>query len=65
MLLCIMFIDEVYLVKGNMFEIVINWVRESGMFVIGLIGIFKCLDGKLLGDLFDDMIEVKFIVWLI
>jgi len=61
----IMFIDEAHLAKGNMFETVINWARDNGALVIGLTGTPKRLDGKALGDLFDEMIEAKSTAWLI
>nr|WP_283647416.1 DEAD/DEAH box helicase family protein [Alteromonas macleodii] len=61
----IMFVDEAHLCRGNMFETVINWARENGTLVIGLTGTPKRLDGKALGDLFNEMIEAKSTAWLI
>lgn len=61
----IMFIDEAHLAHGNMFATVINWAKDNGTLVIGLTGTPKRLDGKPLGDLFDEMIEAKSTRWLI
>lgn len=61
----ILFIDEAHLAKGAMFEKVIEWARDSGSIVIGLTGTPERLDGKALGDLFDDLIEAKSTKWLI
>lgn len=61
----ILFIDEAHLAKGNMFETVITWAKESGALVIGLTGTPERLDGKALGDVFDEMIEARSTQWLI
>lgn len=61
----ILFIDEAHLAKGAMFEKVITWARDNGSIVIGLTGTPERLDGKALGDLFDDLIEAKSTKWLI
>lgn len=53
----ILFVDEAHLAKGNMFESVINWAKESGAIVIGLTGTPERLDGKSLGDVFEVMVE--------
>ena len=60
----ILFIDEAHLAKGNMFESVITWARESGSLVIGLTGTPERLDGKALGDVFEDLIEARSTSWL-
>lgn len=61
----ILFIDEAHLAKGNMFETVIQWAKEAGTLIIGLTGTPQRLDGKSLGDIFDDLIEAKSTKWLI
>ena len=61
----ILFVDEAHLAKGNMFETVIQWAKESGTIIIGLTGTPQRLDGKSLGDVFDDLIEAKSTKWLI
>ena len=61
----ILFIDEAHLAKGAMFEKVITWARAYGSIIIGLTGTPERLDGKALGDLFDDLIEAKSTKWLI
>jgi len=61
----ILFIDEAHLAKGAMFETVIEWAKSQGAIVIGLTGTPQRLDGKPLGDLFDDLIEAKSTKWLI
>lgn len=61
----ILFVDEAHLAKGNMFETVINWAKSAGCLIIGLTGTPRRLDGKPLGDLFDEMIEAKSTRWLI
>lgn len=61
----ILFVDEAHLAKGNMFETVIQWCRDAGSIVIGLTGTPERLDGKALGDVFDDMVEAKSTAWLI
>ena len=61
----ILFIDEAHLARGAMFERVISWARDNGSIVIGLTGTPERLDGKALGDLFDDLIEAKSTKWLI
>ena len=61
----VLFIDEAHLSQGNMFASVIRWCRESGSIVIGLTGTPKRLDGKPLGDLFEDLIEARSTAWLI
>ena len=61
----ILFVDEAHLAKGNMFETVIHWARKAGAIVIGLTGTPERLDGKSLGDVFDDLIEAKSTRWLI
>lgn len=61
----VMFIDEAHLAKGNMFETVIHWAKDAGCLIIGLTGTPQRLDGKALGDVFDDLIEAKSTKWLI
>lgn len=61
----ILFVDEAHLAKGNMFETVITWAKEAGALVIGLTGTPERLDGKALGDVFDQMIEARSTQWLI
>jgi superfamily II DNA or RNA helicase len=61
----ILFIDEAHLSKGNMFQAVISWARQSGAIVIGLTGTPVRLDGKSLGDLYEVIIEAKSTKWLI
>lgn len=61
----ILFIDEAHLSQGNMFSTVIKWCIDSGTIVIGLTGTPQRLDGKSLGDLFQDMIEARSTSWLI
>jgi len=61
----ILFIDEAHLSKGNMFQTVIAWARDSGAIVIGLTGTPVRLDGKSLGDLYEVIIEAKSTKWLI
>lgn len=61
----VMFIDEAHLSQGNMFATVIRWAKEAGAIIIGLTGTPVRLDGKPLGDLFDDMIEARSTSWLI
>lgn len=61
----VLFIDEAHLSQGNMFATVIRWCRDNGTIVIGLTGTPQRLDGKPLGDLFEDMIEARSTSWLI
>lgn len=61
----LMFVDEAHLARGNMFETVIKWTLDAGGIVIGLTGTPIRLDGKALGDLFDDLVEAKNTQWLI
>ena len=61
----ILFIDEAHLSCGNMFKTVIQWALDAGSIVIGLTGTPVRLDGKALGDLFDDMVEARSTQWLI
>lgn len=61
----IMFIDEAHLARGNMFETIIRWALASGCIVIGLTGTPIRLDGKALGDIFQDMVEARPTQWLI
>lgn len=61
----ILFVDEAHLAKGNMFATVIQWAKDSGTIIIGLTGTPQRLDGKSLGDVFDDLIEAKSTKWLI
>lgn len=61
----ILFIDEAHLSRGKMFSTVIRWALEHGAIVIGLTGTPIRLDGKALGDLFDDLIEARPTSWLI
>lgn len=61
----IMFIDEAHLSRGMMFEAVIKWAKEHGCIVIGLTGTPKRLDGKSLGDIYEDMVEARSTKWLI
>lgn len=61
----ILFIDEAHLSRGKMFSTVIKWALEHGAIVIGLTGTPIRLDGKALGDLFDDLIEARPTSWLI
>lgn len=61
----VVFIDEAHLSQGSMFASVIRWARDAGAIIIGLTGTPIRLDGKALGDLFDDMIEARSTSWLI
>lgn len=61
----VLFIDEAHLSKGNMFSNVIEWAINHGAIVIGLTGTPERLDGKSLGDLYQDLIEAKPTSWLI
>lgn len=61
----ILFVDEAHLARGNMFETVIKWALSKGAIVIGLTGTPERLDGKALGDIFDDMVEARSTQWLI
>lgn len=61
----ILFVDEAHLARGNMFETVIKWALSKGSIVIGLTGTPERLDGKALGDIFEDMVEAKSTQWLI
>lgn len=61
----IIFIDEAHLSRGKMFSTVIQWAIDSGSIVIGLTGTPIRLDGKALGDLYQDLIEAKSTSWLI
>lgn len=61
----VLFIDEAHLSRGKMFSTVIEWAIEQGAIVIGLTGTPIRLDGKALGDLFQDLIEAKDTSWLI
>lgn len=61
----ILFIDEAHLSRGKMFSTVIEWAVEHDAIVIGLTGTPIRLDGKALGDLFQDLIEAKSTAWLI
>lgn len=61
----VLFVDEAHLSRGNMFNTVIEWAKSQGAIVIGLTGTPERLDGKALGDVFDDLIEAKSTAWLI
>ena len=61
----VMFIDEAHLSRGKMFSTVIQWALDGGSIVIGLTGTPIRLDGKALGDLYQDLIEAKSTAWLI
>lgn len=61
----VMFVDEAHLSRGKMFSGVIQWALDGGTIVIGLTGTPIRLDGKALGDLFQDLIEAKDTAWLI
>ena len=61
----ILFVDEAHLARGNMFETVIKWALSKGSIVIGLTGTPERLDGKALGDIFEDMVEARSTQWLI
>jgi DNA repair protein RadD len=61
----LLFVDEAHLARGNMFEKVITWAKDSGAIVIGLTGTPERLDGKSLGDVFDCMVEARSTQWLI
>ncbi len=61
----VLFIDEAHLSKGNMFSTVIQWALDNGAIVIGLTGTPIRLDGKSLGDLYEELIEAKSTKWLI
>ena len=61
----VLFIDEAHLSRGKMFSTVIEWALDNGAIVIGLTGTPIRLDGKALGDLFQDLIEAKDTAWLI
>lgn len=61
----IMFVDEAHLSRGKMFTEVILWARSHGCIVIGLTGTPIRLDGKALGDVFEDLIEARPTSWLI
>lgn len=61
----VLFVDEAHLSRGRMFSTVIQWAIDNGAIVIGLTGTPIRLDGKALGDLFQDLIEAKSTAWLI
>jgi DNA repair protein RadD len=60
----ILFVDEAHLARGRMFTTVIEWALAAGSIVIGLTGTPIRLDGKSLGDVFEDLIEAKSAEWL-